>query len=180
MVGLVGIGFEPVGADSVGEMRYFEVSEGRLETVAVGTRGKHTNFHGVICFEPCVAHHVVSGTVEGIEYFYGVAAPDSFDPYVVYGAVEGYDAPVGSIVCNDCAEIVFTVDKFDAGLNIVLVVEADHHAGLVEAHLIITRNFDYCFEFSAILSVIEGSVVDGKAVVRHAPIIAVRCDIDSE
>lgn len=54
---------------------------------------------------------------------------------------------------------------FYSGLYIVFMINAYHHSGLVESHLIVARHFYFCLKFAAVFGIIEGCVVNGESVV---------------
>lgn len=131
----------------------------------------------MVCLDPCVAHHVVFLVIERIENLHGIKSAHSFNPDILYRAVEGNDAPVGSLVGDYCAEIVFAVHKLYAGLDIVLAVETYHHSCLVKSHLVVAGYFNLSLELSAIFGVIERSIIDSESVMGYAPIVTVGSDI---
>lgn len=158
-------------------MSYLEVAERCLETVSVGTCGKHADFHRVVCFNPCVTHHVILLVVERIENFNGIESTDCLDLDEVNGTVKRYHTPVGSLVCHNCAEIVFAINKLDSGLDIVFMVKTNHHARLVKPHFVFSRYLYFCLELTAVFGIIERSVVNGKSIMRDTPVVAVGCYI---
>lgn len=99
-------------------MSYLEVAERCLETVSVGTCGKHADFHRVVCFNPCVTHHVILLVVERIENFNGIESTDCLDPDEVNGTVKRWKeiSGNGTIVTwkkndlEDCVDYYSVID----------------------------------------------------------------------
>ena len=146
-------------------MLYREVGECGTEAVSVGACGHHADFYRAVGLHPCVAHECVFLVVERIEYLNGVEAAYGFYPYEIDRTVEGYNAPVGCMMGDYSTEVIFAVNKFYSGLYIVFMINAYHHSGLVESHLIVARHFYFCLKFAAVFGIIEGCVVNGESVV---------------
>ncbi len=51
------------------------------------------------------------------------------------------------------------------------MVDTNHHAGLVETHLVIAGHLYLRLEFSAVFRIVEGSVINGETIVRYAPVV---------
>ena len=146
-------------------MLYLEVLEGSIEAISVRA-GRHETHHDRdVVLQPGIAHHDIFLVVEGIEDFHGIQPSDGLDPYVRDRLVECDDAPVGSLVGDDRAQVELAVHELDAGLDVVLMVNAQHQSGLVETGLVIAGHFHFDFKLSSVGGVIERSVVHGKAVV---------------
>ena len=78
------------------------------------------------------------------------------------------------------AEVILSVYIFNAGLDVVLFVDAEHQTCLVETHLVVAGDFHLHFEFSATCRIEIGGIVDGETIVRDAPIVALRSDLHRE
>ena len=115
--------FKPLLTAHVGKVFNLELLENGLETVAVGACCHEADLDGSIVLHPCVAHHDVVLVVERIENLDGVQAAYGLNPDVGYGLVEADDTPVGSVVGDNSAQVVFAVYEFNARLDIVFVVD---------------------------------------------------------
>ena len=58
-IGLLGVVFQPVGAQFVGKVCDFEVGECCFEALAVRASCKHSDFYGMIGLNPGIAHHMI-------------------------------------------------------------------------------------------------------------------------
>lgn len=172
--------FEPGGTYFVGEMGDFEIGEFCFEAVSVGAGGKHADFHGVIRFDPCVAHHSPVLIVKRVVDFDGVKASYRFYPDKFYGAVERYHAPVRGRMRHHCAEIILTVNELNTGLYIILMVESYHHSGLIESYLVLACDFHFGLKLAAIFGIIKGGVIYGETIVAYPPVVTLGSDIHFE
>ena len=148
----------------------------KFEALAVGAGGHGPYLHGGVVLHPGVAHEGVLLVVERVEDLYGVAPADGLDPNERHGTVQFDDAPVRSVVRDDGTQVVFAVDEFDACLDVVLVVDADHQPRLVEALAVVAADLELDLELAAVVGVVERRVVHGESVVRNPPVVAVRRD----
>lgn len=113
-------------------MFHFEMFEGGIEAVSVGAGCHEAYVYGGVVLKPGVPHHDVFLVVERIEYFHGIQSSYRFNPYVRNRLVQCDDAPVGGFVGNYSAQVEFSVYKLNACLDVVLVVDTQYQAGLVE------------------------------------------------
>ena len=157
--------FQPFLSAEVRQVLYLEILKGGIEAVSVWA-GRHETYHDRdVVLQPGVAHHDIFLVVEGIEDFHGIQPSDSLDPYVRYRLVQCDDAPVGSLVGDDRAQVELAVHKLNTCLDVVFMVNAQHQSGLVETGLVVAGHFYLHFKLSSVSGVIERSVVHGKAIV---------------
>ena len=71
-------------------------------------------------------------------------------------------------------QVVFPIHILNACLDVVLMVDTDHHAGLVITLPIIARNLHFRLKLTAVGRIEKGSVIHGEAIVCDAPIVALR------
>ena len=161
-------------------MLHGKVRESHVKAVSVRTCPHHSNSYRAVGLHPSVAHHGVFLVVKRIENLYRIFSADSLYPYKIYRLVEGDDTPVGCMMGHHGAEIEFSVDILYSSFDIVLMIDANHHAGLVEARLIIAGHLHLGLKLPAIFGIIERSVINGKAIVRDTPVITFWSDRHGE
>lgn len=163
---------EPFDATLVGKVLNLKVGEASLESLSVGACCYRSDLQRTVVLHPECAHHSVFLVVEAVEKFDSIESANSLEPKIRDRLLELNDAPVGSSVCDNGRDVELAVDKFDAALHIVFVVETNHQSCLVEAYLVVAANLDFSFKFATVCGIKERAVVDGKAVVSDAPIIS--------
>lgn len=146
-------------------MFYFEVFESSIEAVSVRAGCHETYVYGGVVLKPGISHHDVFLVIERIEYFHGIQSSYRFNPYVRNRLVQCDDAPVGGFVGDYGAQVEFPVYKLNACLDVVLVINAQHQAGLVETGFIISGHFYLDLKFASVSCVIERSIIYGKTIV---------------
>ncbi len=113
--------------------------------------------------------------IKRVENLHGIESSHSLYPNEIYRTIESDYAPVRCFVCHDGAEIIFSVDKLNTGFDIILMVNSNHHAGLIEADLVVAGNLYLGLKLAAIFGIVEGSIVDREAIVGYAPVVAFGC-----
>ena len=145
-------------------MFYRKVFELRFESLSIGT-GSHKPHHnrGVV-LQPCISHHHILLIVERIEYLHGIEPPYGLDPHKRNRSILRNDAPIAGSMSHDSTEVEFSVNEFDARLNIIPGIDAQHQSRLIETGFVITRHFHFRFELPAVGRITERSVVNRETV----------------
>lgn len=173
---LFGVVAQPFQSPQVRQVLHLKMIEGCPEPFPVRAGSHRAHHDRRVVLQPGVAHQRVLLVVERIEDLDGVEPPHGLDPDAGYGLLQRDDAPVGGVVGHHGAEVVLSVHEFDARLDVVFVVDAQHQAGLVEPFAVLSRDPDLGLELSAVGGIIEGSVVYGEPIVRDSPVVALRGD----
>ena len=74
-------------------------------------------------------------------------------------------------------DVELSVNEFDTELDVVLVIQADHHSGLVETRFVFSADLDLRLELAAVYSVEEWPVVNRESIVGNAPEIGLGRDL---
>ena len=112
---------QPVSSNLIRKMGDFKIGECHLEAVSIWTGCKHTDLYRPVLLHPGIPHHFVIFIIKGIKNLYGIKSSDSLYPQFIDWLVKCYNAPVRRMMSDYCTDIIFAIDKFYSGLEIIFM-----------------------------------------------------------